>query len=219
MTADEFELQPDDVRERVLDSNRNCLVEWGSWWDYVYDCFKEDMAALGITVDEMYFSGFWSQGDGAYFEGHVNDFEKLFTSPEFSKYVGKHQAVKDHEFSISWKQSGRYYHEHSLRYDCDWRTPDTEDDNPLREQLKIIEAAENDKLMQQLEPDIQDFVRAQCSKLYKQLEEEYESLTSDESIIDHLETNECLADEVQQAREHLGVDEDEEEHEPDHTGA
>lgn len=219
MTADEFKLQPDDVQERVLDHNRTCLVDWDDWWDCVYDAFKEEMAAVGITVDEMYFSGFWSQGDGACFEGRVSDFKKLFAVAEFSKYVGKHKIVKDCAFSIGWVHRGRYYHQHSLDYASEWTDPDTNDDNPLREQLKIIEAGDAENLMQQLEDEIPEFVRAQCSKLYKQLEEEYESLTSDEAIIDHLEINERLAEEVAEARQHLGIDEDEEEHEPDHTGA
>jgi hypothetical protein len=40
-----------------------------NWWDGVYEDAKMIGEILGIEVDNIYFSGFYSQGDGACFEG------------------------------------------------------------------------------------------------------------------------------------------------------
>lgn len=48
---------------------------YDEWWDYVYEDFEQICTILGIIVDRskkrpaIYFSGFWSQGDCATFEG------------------------------------------------------------------------------------------------------------------------------------------------------
>ena len=40
------------------------------WWDSVYEDTKEIGKLMGIDIEEIYFSGFWSQGDGACFVGN-----------------------------------------------------------------------------------------------------------------------------------------------------
>ncbi|MFA7254446.1 MAG: hypothetical protein WC107_07930 [Patescibacteria group bacterium] len=39
------------------------------WWDAVYEDARQIGEILGIEIDNIYFSGFSSQGDGACFEG------------------------------------------------------------------------------------------------------------------------------------------------------
>ena len=41
------------------------------WWKTLYADFTNDCAALGVRVDDIQFSGFYSQGDGAVFSGRV----------------------------------------------------------------------------------------------------------------------------------------------------
>jgi hypothetical protein len=40
------------------------------WWDFTYDDAKTIAALFGLRIDNIYFSGFWSQGDGACFTGN-----------------------------------------------------------------------------------------------------------------------------------------------------
>lgn len=42
------------------------------WWDGVYEDAKEIGAIIGFHIDDIYFSGFWSQGDGACFTGSLH---------------------------------------------------------------------------------------------------------------------------------------------------
>jgi hypothetical protein len=75
-----FEALTKRQQDEILDKHRHYNTEHLDWWDGVYDCFKTDMADIGIDVDRMYFSGFYSQGDGACFEGSVDDWPKFLES-------------------------------------------------------------------------------------------------------------------------------------------
>ena len=72
---DRWATLPDEVKTRVLEEYKDFNTAGFEWWDSVYESFKEDMRNIGVEVDRMYFSGFWSQGDGACFEGEVKAWE------------------------------------------------------------------------------------------------------------------------------------------------
>ena len=42
------------------------------WWDSVYEMAIEDGKEKGFYIDKIYFSGFYSQGDGASWIGQVD---------------------------------------------------------------------------------------------------------------------------------------------------
>ena len=60
-----------EVSESLIDKYRYYNVEHIDWWEYTYNEFTERMKQKGIGVDRMFFSGFWSQGDGASWSGDV----------------------------------------------------------------------------------------------------------------------------------------------------
>lgn len=66
------------ARQAFIDDNPQ--YPYDNWW--IFDDFIEVARILGISVDEkaIWFSGFWSQGDGASFNGH---------------YAGAPDAVKE----------------------------------------------------------------------------------------------------------------------------
>ena len=41
------------------------------WYDYIYEDAREAGRVRGFDIDKMFFSGFWSQGDGASWLGEV----------------------------------------------------------------------------------------------------------------------------------------------------
>lgn len=63
-----FDKLPDDVKENAIDRYRDINVDH-DWWDYLFDDFKAIAKILGIEIDQIYFSGFASQGDGLCFTG------------------------------------------------------------------------------------------------------------------------------------------------------
>lgn len=61
------ELPDDDARQRARDWYAGTGIPH-DWYDYIFDDARAVGAALGFTVGDIYFSGFWSQGDGASFD-------------------------------------------------------------------------------------------------------------------------------------------------------
>jgi len=193
-------------QDEILDKHRHWNVEHIDWWDGVYDCFKADMDAIGIDVDKMYFSGFWSQGDGACFEGSVNDWPKFLASLGYTCPALIALAETGWRFGVEHK--GHYYHENCTRFDACLNTLDSNDAvddddfaqtfSPYQSEIQtaawmaLIADYTRLDLEERFEEAFKDHMRA----LYNQLEAEYDHLTSDEAILDSLEANDQLEDAI-----------------------
>ena len=67
-------------RDELLNEYRDTNIGFGERWREGVDVqIREEMEEIGIRVTQLYFSGFWSQGDGAAIEGYVDDWFKVFT--------------------------------------------------------------------------------------------------------------------------------------------
>lgn len=65
-----FEELPQESKDRVQQKHAEYLYE--DWYEYTYDYMKEIGHIIGIDIHNIYFSGFWSQGDGACFIGNYS---------------------------------------------------------------------------------------------------------------------------------------------------
>jgi hypothetical protein len=179
MKAYKFNELNDTAKQKALDKCR----EWQTddrWWEYVYDDAQEIGKIMGIDIDKIYFSGFWSQVDGACFEGH---YEYAKGAPKnvqqyapmdaelhaIAQALQNIQRTNFYQLKASVKHRGRYYHENSTdinmdRYDGCELSRDAEE--IVTECLK-------------------DFMRW----IYSKLEKQYEWLTSDESVTEMIEAN------------------------------
>ena len=202
MNFEQFHQQPDDVRQHVLDKSRDWNVDAG-WAEFIIEQFKEHISGYGIEPKCVNWSGFWSQGDGACFDGHTSDMVHLCnTAEELKPFADVYQLD---QISMSWISRGNYSHEHTLSFEMqDHRYVDENEDDigKLRDKLVQIET----KRLRPLEEAIIEWVKDQCRKLYNDLEEEYEHLTSDEQVLESLEANDQLEEDVLQAREELGYE-------------
>ena len=154
------------------------------WYDYTTSDFKDENEFF--DVDNVYFSLSYSQGDGAMFEySGVKD--KL--REMFAHTLSKREKVIFAECTTfaSGKHRGHYYHpgccEHSIGLDFElWF------DYPNC--AKIADAIEENWI---------DFVKDKyndlCHELYKNLNREYDYLTSETAIIETIECNEYEFDE------------------------
>lgn len=218
----EFQALPAAVQKRVLKKNRDWNTEHDDWWDYVYSQFREDMKAKGISVDRIQFSGFWSQGDGASFNGDVEDFSLFISSHECLanfQELAEHNKTDYLDLRASWdSRSTQYCHSNTLRYSFDngLTEPDEDDyDSPLLYQVYRRQHEHVMSLIESFEDWVETVIKEHCDDLYKQLEEEYDHLTSDEAIVDNMLANESLQDAIDEAVEYLGLEEKEEEGEDD----
>ena len=191
MRTDTVETKVYDFKELSDDAKQAAILALGEinidhdWWDFVFDDAKTIGKLIGINIDDIYFSGFSSKGDGACFAG---DYE----------YVrGSRQAVKDHapqdeellriatelaaeqrkrfyQIRASVKQSGHYSHRFCTDISVDFESHDSG----------------ADYYDQEAEETIVELLRDFMLWIYKQLEASHDYLTSDEAIIGTINANE-----------------------------
>lgn len=204
-----FDALPQHLKYQILTKYRDWNVEYIDWWDSVYDCFKEDMENIGIEVDKMYFSGFWSQGDGACFEGHVSNWSLFLKSLGYTEPALIAHA--NNGFKLYVHHRGHYYHENCTSFDVDLPLPEDGEDQWFLENftpyerhslheavwMAVINGYDHNSLEREFTEAFKDHMR----ELYKQLEAEHDHLTSDEAILDSLECNDQLEDAINDAME------------------
>lgn len=199
-------------RDEILDNHRDYSIEHLDWWDSVYDDFKHDMDAIGIEVERMYFRGFWSQGDGACFEGRVFSWEDFL--PSLGHTCPALISLAD---SSGWKfrveHSGHYYHENSTDFHTciatiDCHDADDEEDfarvfSPYKSEIQTAAwmALIADYKYEDLEHEFTEAFKSHMRALYNRLEAEYDHLTSDESVLEALDANDMLTEIIDQLEE------------------
>ena len=178
------------ISTSLIEKHRQINVEH-DWWEFVYEEFKERMAKVGIEVDKIYFSGFWSQGDGACFEGTINPLR--FFRKHFPQEYPTIRLVLRHGGTarISCRHSGHYYHEHSTSFSIDYDMPSNVMPTPTDFHELIVEGydASMELEMSDFETQSVELFRKYMRELYRELEKEYDNLTSDEAVMETIVAN------------------------------
>lgn len=162
------------------------------WYDSVYEDADTIAKILGIEIDRkkqnnpkahaqptIWFSGFYSQGDGACFEGRYSFVDK--TSEKIREYapldsclhqIADHltywQAQNYNALYAIVKHRGNYYHEMSTDIDVI-----SDDNGDLGEPGEMTDGAEE---------NVKDVLRDFMRWIYRALEKECEYLQSDEQV-------------------------------------
>ena len=63
-----FDELSEQAKEKAREWFRAGTLDY-EWWDGVFEDAKRVGALIGIGIDDIRFSGFWSQGDGASLSG------------------------------------------------------------------------------------------------------------------------------------------------------
>ncbi len=140
--------QFDELNEEAKAKARNWYREGAldyPWWEFVYDDFQAVCELLGVTLrtssvrlmgggtrqkPNIYFRGFWSQGDGACFEGTYRyrrasasairayaPFDKELH--QIARTLAEIQRRNFYQLEANILHRGRYYHEYSMVIDVD----------------------------------------------------------------------------------------------------
>ncbi len=143
----DFTELPDAAKDKARAWFRETIDD--DWWDSVYDDFERICPILGVTLATttvrlmgggtrqkpcIWFSGFWSQGDGACFEGRyayaprasrrIRDYAPQDT--ELHRIADALQALQRPNFyqlTASFRQTGRYSHAYAMTFDVDRDSP------------------------------------------------------------------------------------------------
>lgn len=97
------------------------------WHDAVFDDAKAIAALMGMDIDSVYYSGFWSQGDGACFEGSLGYRKGCAAAVRaYAPLDTELHAIADawtaaqrplfYQGAGSVKQSGHYNHEYCTTF-------------------------------------------------------------------------------------------------------
>lgn len=148
------------AKEKALEVCRDINTKYDDWHDPIIEGAKEYLEASGFNEPKIYYSGFWSQGDGACFTCESIDFNKFLN--------GKYKGLN---ISANITHSWRYYFATST-------TVNLEDDNITDKQYTEIQMAiENER-------------EVLGNKIYRDLEEYFDELQEPEAITDTIEANE-----------------------------
>lgn len=190
-----------ELSDAAKEKARNWYRELGphdDWWDAVYEDFERVCVILGIRLKttpvrlmgggtrakpSIWFSGFCNQGDGASFEGYLSHAKGAAarirdyapTDATLHGIADRLQAIQRRNFyqlAAEVSHRGRYYHECTMVVDVTRDSPRWQP--PTEGSEDIVSEA------------LCDLARW----LYRQLEAEYDHLTSDEAIEERIIVNE-----------------------------
>ncbi len=171
-----FDELSEEAKEGAMEEVAEEATNW-DWYTTIEDDFKEEMSKkYGLSIDNIYFSGFYGQGVGACFDGsiHMGDYltrtRRKHIYPNLSKYLKYYNT----HIKIG---SGRAENEYSMTFEDEGCFTDSEK-----------QGEEYDELLD----EIIETCREEARNLYKRLQEEYEYLLSEESIKDFCLSNEIL---------------------------
>lgn len=171
----------EEAREKALDDMTPDVVFTPGWWEPTYDYYAEKLKEIGLS-GEFSFSGFYSQGDGAgVFSVDIEDIDKLLDA---LGVTFPHKALYNLFVEYAYvkpSMRGGY---------CNFR--DDEIDVCADVWFGHCQRINHliDKKCHELEVKIDRFLDDIKSRLYKDLEEEYEYLGSDEQKLELSRANE-----------------------------
>lgn len=180
----------DQLRSELIEKYRDINVDH-EWWDCLYEDFKLIMVEKGIHVEDLQFTGFYSQGDGASFTGYldtktflkVHDLEQRFMGATF--FAGLKELYIDIK-----RHNSHYSHENTTYIDMQQDTYNEYDEDDLRCQVYGQMADILTEEWRELEEEVTEICRGYMQDLYSKLRQEYEYLCSDEVVWETIVANE-----------------------------
>ena len=191
----QFDELDEKAKERAREWYRQGDCDDTFWSECAIDDAKEIGKCMGMSVDNIYFSGFWSQGNGACFEGtwRASDVkadklkEYAPQDKELHRIVsGLADLAKEYpEGCFTVKHRGHYSHSACTSFDVELPREQKEEleyDSPEYKALQIKLNEDEDALIE-LARDFMDWI-------YRTLEKEYEYLNADEQVDESIRANE-----------------------------
>lgn len=203
------ELTP-DAREKAIRDHRYCNVDY-EWWEFICSEYDARLRALGFADIDIKFSGFSSQGDGASFTFRAHFVDLLDTwrkmqhenisngatldpiKPlpfDMEQYAVLHEAyINTHIYTR--RNTHHYVHHNTVDIDYSF-TPDADDANEAAPKADGTQWTDDElhALMERFIDDLEAWRVDECDDIYKELDAEFDYLTSDDIVTETLLANE-----------------------------
>lgn len=162
----------EQAKQIAIEEHRDINVDF-DWYEPMFEGFKEQLKEVGFYDVDIFFSGFYDQGDGASFDGKINPLK--FAETEIEKRVARLiDSGLLEGFTIEKTSFANHYSHEKTRYIDVWRDDRQNIDKILVSLCEKIEAK-----------------RLELSKqIYNDLYKAYEELQSYEFISETLIANE-----------------------------
>ena len=182
---------------------------WDSEW--VIDDFMDRMRSVGVHVcsnqtpgtPDVYFTGFWSQGDGASFRATVEPNVAFFQdNPElYDDWAVIADLAPDLDSIGITHNTGFYSHSHGMSVDSsefvcstdpeEWCLSVSEIQSGIFEGMRVHDAVSlyTEEQMEEFCEIVLGICRGYADELYKDLESDYDWNTSTERFDEYLATN------------------------------
>jgi hypothetical protein len=204
----------DEAKEKAVEDYFDQDYLDYEWWEFIYEYFQDQLEDFGVYDIDIRFSGFHSQGDGASFTSEKIEsdlFMKKALGIESNKFFGYEDDPKPKEsllgdlsdlgfdeysrekitpdnFELSIDRiSSNSVHENSVSLNVDY--------DDILEFDEVKEAMEFREFIDGFEDKGQEWVKSKCKEIYNKLYEEYEMLTSEETISQEIINNDIEFDE------------------------
>ena len=200
-TLFKFSELDETAKQKAIDYFRQSSYRGSFWFESVYEDAAEIADLFGLDlrqtrkqradgtpcyVPTIYFSGFYSQGDGACFEATYR-YKKgglkavVDYAPNDSELHSIVSRLRDlqrrnfYQLTASTKHGGHYHHSGCMSVD--------------------VERLDDNALTDDAESGLTDLLREFADWIYSRLESEYDYQTSDDTIRENIESNEYEFDE------------------------
>jgi len=209
----QFRELSENAKEKVLKKFREINVENGTWYESTIDFWKEKLAEHGFNDAKIYFSGFWSQGDGACFNADIDAY-KAAKSLKFNEMELRIIKLCNPYYKIETIDH-HYVHSNtrSVSFEGYYNGPDDWDEfekiinTPVNELPLLIGSFKEEfskqlieeriksglevhaNLLMYLEKSLEDVRYKLSNEIYRDLEKDYNYLISDKAVIDTIEIN------------------------------
>jgi hypothetical protein len=193
LTARELSQQdPKRFREEYLEWTEYALAY--DWWGYMEERLKEKLEPAGVRNVKLHFSLFYSQSDYATFEGSIDVHKWMDVTKDGElTYAEKYPALR-----LAMEDYGDYASVTTYNRSCGARV--NLDGGCIGNTYPAgifagLESEAWDELVEEqfyeagLEQALQDYVDDISQELYRNLQDEYEHLSSEESFIESCECN------------------------------
>jgi hypothetical protein len=183
VTTYHYDELSDDAKEKARGWYLQNGLEY-EWWDHTYDTAKDAGRILGIDMDAIFFSGFWSQGDGACFTGSYKykagwrkALRAEFGGDVLASLERIGQELQDVQQPFLYQLEATVTHQgHYLHSGCAY--------------VDVVNAQTGDSALDVPADAIQDALRGFMDLIYRWLENEYQYRTSEEVIAETIRANE-----------------------------
>lgn len=163
----------EDVKKVAIKKNRDINTLDENWHDWQLEDFTAELEKVGFLDAEIFYSGFWSQGDGLSFNAKIDPL-KFAETPNEKRIAKLIESGLIDNFEIQKTSFANHYSHEKTRYiECYY----TDHDNINR-------------FLGEFCTKIESLRVELCKDFYSRIYKNYEENQSDQAVIDTIIANE-----------------------------